>query len=1034
MKNGIMELKPENEGASLRIRRPNWGVVRMRFGNSTPSKAAGARASWPKSAGMPRTPYGSRRRMRVGHGEALGVRRLPPLWRMGGTTGETGLASKKSAKGTPRNLPKALEVGIAAWLLLAAVSAGAQTATIDWYRVANGGGVSSGNGCTLMGTIGQAEPGFMQAAKVALYEGFWSAYAVLPPKIISWNSNLGGNWNNPANWDLNVVPGPGDEVHITTGATVRLDADTAIGSLFLSNLSGLSGPGKLTLTGPLHWAQGTISGTVQCNGGTMGGVPGDDINLTGGQLINTGYMKVTLLAGSGFYTGSGSVISNLAGGTFDFVTDKGTIFGGAPRGVIYNAGLFRKSAGTGISPITDTFNNLATGTVEGDRGTLSLQAGGLNSGTNAANAGGALDFGGGTHSLDANCWLTGGGVISCSGGTVNFIGASTSTGTVLVNAGTFNFNNMTPASVGAVTITWGTLGGSGRVAATGPLAWTGGTISGAVQCNGGSVGGGEDTYLTGGQLINTGYLKVMTPMAGSGFYTGSGSVISNLAGGTFDLVTDKGTILGGLPRGVIYNVGLFRKSAGTGTSPITDTFNNLATGTVEGDSGILSLQAGGLNSGANTGSAGGTLDFGGGTHTLDAHSWLAGAGVISCSGGTANFIGASAATEMVLVNGGTFNFNNLTPVSVGAVTVTWGTLGGSGRVAATGPLAWTGGTISGALQCNGGTVGGSEDTYLTGGQLINTGFLKVAPMAGTGFYTGSASVISNLAGGTFDLVTDKGTSLQGVPRGTIYNAGLFRKSAGTGTATITDNFNNIAAVETWSGILEFTQPCVQNAGQTRLLGGNLMTDSGFLLNGGRLEGTNTVVGNVANQAIVAPGGTASAGRLTINGNYTETGAAVLQIELGGATPASGFDQLSISGTATLAGTLAVSLINSFVPANHSAYNFLTAGSRTGVFSATNYPSSLAGVAVSYAASGASLIASNTLAAQPVLTIRLLPANSVSLSWPSSAAGFHLEATSNLAPSGWAPVNQTPADDGATKSLIVPVSSSTPMFYRLHKEP
>jgi len=36
------------------------------------------------------------------------------------------------------------------------------------------------------------------------------------------------------------------------------------------------------------------------------------------------------------------------------------------RGTIYNAGLFRKSAGAGTSTIADTFNNLATGIVEAD--------------------------------------------------------------------------------------------------------------------------------------------------------------------------------------------------------------------------------------------------------------------------------------------------------------------------------------------------------------------------------------------------------------------------------------------------------------------------------------------------------------------------------------------------------------------------------------------------------------------------------------------------------------------------------------------
>jgi hypothetical protein len=42
----------------------------------------------------------------------------------------------------------------------------------------------------------------------------------------------------------------------------------------------------------------------------------------------------------------------------------------------------------------------------------------------------------------------------------------------------------------------------------------------------------------------------------------------------------------------------------------------------------------------------------------------------------------------------------------------------------------------------------------------------------------------------------------------------------------------------------------------------------------------------------------------------------------------------------------------------------------------------------------------------------------------------LESTSSLKPASWTPVSLTPADDGTTKTLIVPVSSSAPMFYRL----
>lgn len=88
------------------------------------------------------------------------------------------------------------------------------------------------------------------------------------------------------------------------------------------------------------------------------------------------------------------------------------------------------------------------------------------------------------------------------------------------------------------------------------------------------------------------------------------------------------------------------------------------------------------------------------------------------------------------------------------------------------------------------------------------------------------------------------------------------------------------------------------------------------------------------------------------------------------------------------------------------------------------------MAVSYVVNGASVVVTNTLAAQPVLSIRLIGGNSARLSWPSSPAGFKLEATGSLAPTTWAVVTQPPADDGTIQTLVVLVSSSTPMFYRL----
>ena len=102
----------------------------------------------------------------------------------------------------------------------------------------------------------------------------------------------------------------------------------------------------------------------------------------------------------------------------------------------------------------------------------------------------------------------------------------------------------------------------------------------------------------------------------------------------------------------------------------------------------------------------------------------------------------------------------------------------------------------------------------------------------------------------------------------------------------------------------------QTSGTTNLGTGGVM-QSGLDVNGGSLVGVGTVNGNVGNAAVVAPGN--SPGIITINGNYSQTTDGDLNIEIGGTTVGTQYDQLDVNGTVTLDGALNVSLINSFVP-------------------------------------------------------------------------------------------------------------------------
>jgi hypothetical protein len=126
-----------------------------------------------------------------------------------------------------------------------------------------------------------------------------------------------------------------------------------------------------------------------------------------------------------------------------------------------------------------------------------------------------------------------------------------------------------------------------------------------------------------------------------------------------------------------------------------------------------------------------------------------------------------------------------------------------------------------------------------------------------------------------------------------------------------------------------------NAGGTiDFNGGTLRVDSGMDLNGGILRGHGTIEGEVRNNGgIFSPGH--SPGKITINGNYTQGANGTLNIEIAGTAPGTEYDQLRVNGTATLGGTLNVSLINGFHPAVGDVFQIIAPNSFAGAFATIN---------------------------------------------------------------------------------------------------
>ncbi len=123
----------------------------------------------------------------------------------------------------------------------------------------------------------------------------------------------------------------------------------------------------------------------------------------------------------------------------------------------------------------------------------------------------------------------------------------------------------------------------------------------------------------------------------------------------------------------------------------------------------------------------------------------------------------------------------------------------------------------------------------------------------------------------------------------------------------------------------------QTAGST-IIDGTLTFDAGgtMMIDGGTLGGSGQINANVTNNAgIAAPG--ASEGLLTINGDYTQSTAAALSVEVGGLIAGDEHDVLAIAGTTVLAGSLHASDINGFVGQPGDTVTVLTASNVAGDF-------------------------------------------------------------------------------------------------------
>jgi hypothetical protein len=221
-----------------------------------------------------------------------------------------------------------------------------------------------------------------------------------------------------------------------------------------------------------------------------------------------------------------------------------------------------------------------------------------------------------------------------------------------------------------------------------------------------------------------------------------------------------------------------------------------------------------------------------------------------------------------------------------------------------------------ARLANGGTINIDSETTLTG-SVENFGAINVQGANLRVHLTGSGTTFNNVIG---PITVASGRSLA-VDGGDFVTGG--RVMLSRGGSFLVDG--------------SYSQRNNGGLGARTDLNGGVLTVGGLMdIRAGKLAGPGVINGNVnmGDFAELDVGGDGFPGVLTINGDYTQSNLATMVIRIANTTPGLGYDQLNISGQATLDGTLRVVLVAGFDPRSGDSFTILTFGSRTGTMDVT----------------------------------------------------------------------------------------------------
>lgn len=210
--------------------------------------------------------------------------------------------------------------------------------------------------------------------------------------------------------------------------------------------------------------------------------------------------------------------------------------------------------------------------------------------------------------------------------------------------------------------------------------------------------------------------------------------------------------------------------------------------------------------------------------------------------------------------------------------------GAPAQLAIDGLWNWTAGSVTSNMTVTIGpsatlAMSGSQAKTLAGGPTVLTNNGTITLTGTENLYVENNAVLTNAAGGTFDLQADVGIVQAGAGTSVVNNAGTLRKSAGTGTSTVSlVTMNNTGTIEAQTGTLALTRPFGSGTLQSTAAGNAFVAQAGAALivdPGSSATFSGTTFGGAGAKSIGKVGNT------TIPHTYAGTIAATNTTILGG---------------------------------------------------------------------------------------------------------------------------------------------------------